>query len=138
MLSRLTTDVLSYNPSVVSIVAGTNDIGNTTPATTIINNLSSMLTALRAQNITVYLGTIPPRCSTVTFDPLTTQQLSDFQAVNTWIRARHNGDTIRVADWTNALSTGDGTYPNLTYFSDHVHPNDAGRGIMASVLSQVM
>jgi lysophospholipase L1-like esterase len=139
MLARISTDVFAYLPAAVTVLGGTNDIGNNASSASIISNLSQIVAQIRATGATVFLGTIPPRCATVDFQPLSTQQVTDFLATNDWIRAQNNGSTIRVVDWTMALSTGgNGTFPNLSLFGDHVHPNTAGCNVMANILKQLM
>lgn len=139
MLSRVNTDVVSRAPKLATLLGGTNDIGQDISSSVIISNLDAILSIYAANNIRAILGTIPPRCSTVTFDPLTAPQKANFLAVNDWIRSKNNGTTVKVADWTQVLSNGgDGTFPNLSLFSDHVHPNTAGKTVMAGVLQPLL
>jgi lysophospholipase L1-like esterase len=60
-----------------------------------------------------------------------------YSAVNSWIRAQASA-SVAVADWSDELSTGDGITPNLSLFSDHVHPNAAGNAVMAGVLQPLL
>ena len=137
--ARVAADVVAAAPDLCVVLAGTNDIGQTTPvAATIIANLSAIISACTTAGIDVIIGTIPPRFNTAVADPLTTAQRTALTTVNAWIRQQTSGNTVRVADWTVELSTGDGIEPNTAYFTDHVHPNQAGARVMAEVLAEIL
>ena len=136
ILARVAADVVALTPAYVVVLAGTNDIGATTPvAATIEANLRAIYNACIAAGARVVAGTIPPRDNTAPGDPLTTTQRNVLLAVNTWIRAQTD---VTVVDWNPPLSTGDGYTPNLTLFADHVHPNAAGQVVMGGVLATVL
>lgn len=63
MLLRFRSDVIKLKPSVVHVLAGTNDIaGNTGPMTLdmILDNIKSMVELAKANNITVILSSVLP------------------------------------------------------------------------------
>jgi acyl-CoA thioesterase-1 len=137
--ARVAADVVAVRPQLCMVLAGTNDVGETSPvAADTIRNLAAILAACRAANIPVILGTIPPRFNTAGLDALSTVQRAALVEVNAWIRAQVDAPMVRVADWTVELSTGDGITPNTAYFTDHVHPNQAGGYVMAQVLAGVL
>jgi len=137
--ARVAADVVAAAPDLCVVLAGTNDIGETTPvAATIIANLSAIISACTTAGIDVIIGTIPPRFNTGVGDDLTTVQRTALTTVNAWIRQQASGTTVQVADWTVELSTGDGIEPDTAYFTDHVHPNQAGAYVMAGVLAELL
>lgn len=138
--ARVATDVVARQPALVTVLAGTNDIGDTAPTdpAPVIANLTTILAQIQAgTSAKIILGTVPPRNSTPDQAPLSIAQVAQLNAVNTWIRGQ-GSSRISIADWTVQLSTGDGVTPNLAYFLDHVHPNTVGAQVMASVLAPLL
>ena len=117
------------------VLGGTNDIGNASPAATIIANLQDIYDAAVAAGLVGFAAcTIPPRTG------LTAQTITDLKAVNAWIRANYSSYTGAVlVDWSWALSDGtDETTPLTANFLDGVHPAAPGSAIMSAVLQRAI
>jgi lysophospholipase L1-like esterase len=129
---------LAGSPKVLSVLAGTNDLGVAAPTSAaIIANLTAIYAQAKTAGSTVLACTITPRNFDGAQTPLNAAQIAALNETNAWIRAQA-GPQVKIVDWTVQLSTGDGVTPNLTYFSDHVHPNSAGAVVMAGVLDDVL
>jgi lysophospholipase L1-like esterase len=136
MRSRYTAQVTARHPSVLVLLGGRNDvIGGNTSATTI-SNLESMVTEAVADGSHVLLCTLIPTVQSGGA-PLTAGQLTKWNEINTWIRSQ-SGPNTTVVDWTDEMSTGDGITPQASLFSDNIHPNDAGAGVMAEVVRPII
>jgi len=60
MLARLQGDVLDYDPDLLFVLGGTNDIGHDLPASVVVANLRQITGTAEGHGITVVLLTIPP------------------------------------------------------------------------------
>lgn len=136
MLARLSADVLALTPRLTTVLAGANDLGQSISSATTIANLSSIVSQVLATGSSIVLGTVTPRLNTGSL-PLDSGQLTTYGEVNAWIRAQAS-PSVRVADWSMQLSTGDGVTPNPALYGDHVHPSTAGHAVMASVLAPLI
>lgn len=134
MVTRFAADITANHPSVVNILAGTNNIGaSSSPnSAAIISDLSTMVNAATGDGSRVILCTLLPRNATVGV-PLSAGQIAALNAVNTWIRGRAAAGSVYVCDWTVQMSTGDGVTPTSALFSDDLHPNEAGALVMAPI-----
>ena len=125
MLARLSKDVLAYSPEVVTVMGGTNDVGNKVAEATVIANLTAIVDALKAANVRVILLTIPPRTDPTFAEPI--------RSLNASIRTLAVSEGVALADIYPALAQTDGTYvPGLT--RDGLHPSAAGNAAIASVV----
>lgn len=131
ILMRFRQDVVQLKPTVVVILAGTNDIaGNTGPSTLemIEHNLASMAEIARANRIRVVLSSVLPA-----YDYPWKRGLDPapkIVALNSWIR-RYAEETGAVyLDYHSAMADArGGLRAELT--RDGVHPNAAGYAVMA-------
>jgi lysophospholipase L1-like esterase len=131
MLLRFRQDVIELHPSVVVILAGTNDIaGNTGPSTLemIEGNLASMADLARANGIRVVLSSVLP-----VYDYPWKRGLEPaptIVALNRWIRdyAERTGG-VYLDYWSAMSDERQGMKAALTI--DGVHPNEAGYAVMA-------
>jgi lysophospholipase L1-like esterase len=131
MLLRFRQDVIDLHPSVVVILAGTNDIaGNTGPSTLemIESNLQSMAELAHANGIRVVLSSVLP-----VYDYPWKRGLEPAPkiiALNRWMRdyAEH-ADAVYLDYWSAMSDSRQGMKAELTL--DGVHPNDAGYAVMA-------
>ncbi len=131
MLVRFRQDVINLDPSVVVILAGTNDIaGNTGPSTQamIEDNLVSMVELARANQIGVVLSSVLP-ASEYRWRP-GLDPGPKIVALNAWMREYAADEDIVYLDYHSAMTDDRlGLGPDLS--SDGVHPNEEGYRLMA-------
>lgn len=127
-LHRLDRDVLAQ-PGVrhVIVMEGTNDLGQADPrdAAGIIDGLRQIVRRVHDADLTVQLGTLPPR------DDVSAEQVATLNAVNDWIRTQRLSDG--VIDFHATLrDPADPDRLNPAYDSgDGLHPSSAGYEAMA-------
>jgi lysophospholipase L1-like esterase len=131
MLIRFRPDVVDLQPSVVVILAGTNDIGgNTGPMTLeqIENNLMSMAELARSHKIRVVLASLLPVCDYI--KPQTQRRpMEKITALNAWMKDYAARKGFVYLDYFSAmLDDRNMLKQELTY--DGLHPNDAGYEVM--------
>ena len=136
MLVRFRPDVIDLAPSVVVILAGTNDVaGNTGAASNedIQRNIESMVDLAHAHGIKVVLASITPTSAYHTRAgdvPQTTRRpMGRIRTLNEWMKtyAASHGDVY--LDYFSAMIDKDGVMQaGLT--EDDLHPNAAGYAIM--------
>ncbi len=133
MLIRFRQDVVALKPSVVLILAGTNDIaGNTGPSTLemILDNISGMAEIADANNIKVVLASVLPA-----FDYPWRPGLSPNEkipALNSMIQEYAMEHDFIYLDYFSSMSTeNNGMIESYAY--DGVHPNRKGYGVMATL-----
>lgn len=131
MLLRFRQDVIDLHPSVVVILAGTNDIaGNTGPSTLemIESNLASMAELARANGIRVVLSSVLPVYDYPWKPGL--EPAAKIVSLNQWMRdyAERSGD-VYLDYWSAMADERQGMKAALTV--DGVHPNEAGYAVMA-------
>lgn len=137
MLARFDTDVMSKKPTVVVILAGTNDIRHVVAPTT--QNIGTMADRAAASGARVILGTIPPINDWAQGMPVTAVEGN--QAVLDWNRDLRNmakGFGYQLADYYPGLVNADGTQNATLFTSDRLHPNDAGYAVMWPVVSPLL
>lgn len=133
MVVRFHQDVVALKPSVVLILAGTNDVAeNTGPATDeqIIDNLTAMVEMAQANKIGVVIGSVPP--ATRFFWKQEAVPAPRIAALNVKIKAWAQSRGLVYADFWSVLSMPDGTM-NPDYAGDSVHPNEKGYAVMEPV-----
>jgi lysophospholipase L1-like esterase len=133
MLVRFQQDVISLQPKVVVIQAGTNDLaGATGPATegTIADYFRSMVELARFHGIRVILASVTP----VARNDLRPQ--GKIIGLNGWIKqyAAHSGSVY--LDYYSALAEGRNLKKDLT--TDGLVPNDAGYAVMAGLAEKAI
>ena len=133
MVLRFRQDVLSLEPKVVVILAGTNDIaGNTGPATTmtIMDNIMNMCELARAHDIEVVLATVLPAADYPWRSGC--KPHIRIPELNQSIREYAKRANLVLLDYFKALDNGDnGMIEHLAY--DGVHPNTEGYKAMAPI-----
>jgi lysophospholipase L1-like esterase len=138
MLIRFRADVINLNPSLVIILAGTNDIaGNTGPSTLemILDNLISMAELARANNIHVILSSVLP-----VFDYPWKPGLEPAEkivALNKMIKNYADKNGMTYLDYFTAMVDERKGLKN-EYTTDGVHPNKAGYSIMAPLAEEAI
>ncbi len=134
MLVRFHADVVALRPTVVVILAGTNDIaGNTGPSTNgmIQQNLQAMTEIAQANGIRVVLSSILPVFDYPWRPGL--QPAPRIVAINRWLKAYAARVGATYLDYhTPMADERQGLRPELG--GDGVHPNEAGYRIMAGLV----
>lgn len=136
MLLRFRQDVVNLSPSVVTILAGINDIaGNTGPSTIemIFNNIVSMAEIAKANNIKVILCSVLPA-----YDFPWRPGLEPAQKViklNVLLKSYAKKHHLVYVDYFSAMvNKSNGLKDELG--TDGVHPNEAGYKIMEPILEK--
>jgi lysophospholipase L1-like esterase len=125
MLARFNRDVLAYNPEVLFIMGGTNDLGHNISQATTIANLKAMIVAANAKGIRIDLMTVPPNASSGMAD--------EIDSLNAAITHLGNSYRLVVIDIHSPLSTSIGTYvPRYTV--DGLHFSAAGAQVVANTI----
>jgi lysophospholipase L1-like esterase len=131
MLVRFRADVVALKPSVVVILAGTNDIaGNTGPSSlaAIEDNLMTMTELARAHDIRVVLASLLPVGADA--EQTTRRPPETIRALNAWMRAYAARERLGFVDYYDAMRDANGALrKDLT--DDGLHPNAAGYAMMA-------
>lgn len=138
MLVRFRQDVIELRPSVVVLLAGTNDIaGNTGPSTPemIRWNVESMVELAEAHGIRVVLASVLPALAF---------PWSDVEAPagrilehNRWLAAYAEHKGLVYLDYHSAMrDERDGLRADLS--DDGVHPNEAGFAVMAPLAGRAV
>jgi lysophospholipase L1-like esterase len=142
LLARFRQDVMSLQPKVVVILAGTNDIaGNTGPMTLgdTEANLASMTDLARAHGVRVVLSSVLPvhnytPGSELTFPLRPPDQIAE---LNRWIKAYAAANGIAYLDYWAAMVDEHGLLKR-ELANDGLHPNPAGYRIMAPLAEQAI
>lgn len=138
MLLRFHQDVIALKPSVVVILAGTNDIaGNTGESTLemIEDNIEAMNELARAHGIRVVLCSVLPVSDYPWKKGL--EPGPKIVALNAWIRAYAKSHGAVYADFHSAMVNAELGLPK-TLAADGVHPNEAGYKVMARIVSDAI
>jgi lysophospholipase L1-like esterase len=123
MLARFTKDVAKYDPQVLFILGGTNDLGHNVAQATIIANLRAIIVAARAKKMRIFMLTIPPQNKTSSSPAIT--------ALNVAITHLANGYKIVVINIHAILSTSTGVY-QAKYTTDGLHFSSLGAQTVAN------
>ena len=142
MLLRFRQDVIALTPSVVVILAGTNDIaGNTGPISLAEteNNLASMADVARANHIAVVLSSVTPVSN---YTPRSQRFFAErpiqrIRELNSWLQtyARQHGD-VYLDYYSHMLDDHGMLRRDLS--EDGLHPNDTGYRIMGTLAERAI
>jgi lysophospholipase L1-like esterase len=139
MLIRFWPDVIDLQPSVVVILAGTNDIaGNTGPMTLeqTEHNLMSMAELAQAHKIRVVLASLLPVCDYIK-QQTPRRPTEKITALNAWMKDYAVKNGFVYLDYYSAmLDDHKMLKQELTY--DGLHPNDAGYEVMAPLAEKAI
>jgi lysophospholipase L1-like esterase len=133
MLVRFQQDVISLQPKVVVIQAGTNDLASATgPATegTIAENFRSMVELAKFHGIRVVLTSVTP----VANNNLRPQ--GKIIGLNGWIKQYAAQSGSEYLDFYSALAEGRNLRADLT--ADGIVPNAAGYAVMAPLVEKAI
>ena len=125
MLSRLDRDVFAYNPGVMFLLGGTNDLGHYVSSTTIIANLRAIVVKAKARGIKVFLITVPPNSSSV--------MTARIDSLNADIQHLANTYALYLIDIHTPLSASNGLIASK-YTVDGLHFNGAGAQLVANTI----
>jgi lysophospholipase L1-like esterase len=131
MLLRFRQDVIDLRPTVVVILAGTNDVaGNTGPATNemIAGNITSMLQLAKANEIKVVLASVLP-ASGFSWNP-EARPAQQIVALNEEIKKIAKRYGCVYLDYFTAMVNSDSGLKH-EYSEDGVHPNESGYSVMS-------
>jgi len=138
MLIRFRPDVIELSPSVVVILAGTNDIaGNSGPATPemIIDNIISMAELAKTNNIKVVLCSVLPVFE-YPWSP-GKNPVENIARLNTLIKEYSDLHGLVYLDYYSAMAD-DLMALKSEYTYDGVHPNEAGYKIMEKLVEEAI
>jgi len=133
MLVRFQQDVISLQPKVVVIQAGTNDLASATgPATegTIAENIRSMVELAKFHNIRVVLASVTPVANN------TLRPQGKIIGLNGWIKDYAAQSGCVYLNYYAALAEGRNLKPDLT--TDGIIPTAAGYAIMAPLAEKAI
>ena len=138
MVARLDRDVLHYNPEVIVICAGTNDVAGNDGYISdedILQNIFSMVERAQEQGIEVAIASIPPTSEFV-WAPNTEPKVR-IPALNTALKAYAEQHNLVYVDYFEAMADTDyGMRQEYTY--DGCHPNAEGYRVMEAVLMEAL
>jgi lysophospholipase L1-like esterase len=138
MLLRFRQDVIDLNPSVVVILAGTNDIaGNTGPTTIkqIMDNIISMAELAKTNKIKVILCSVLPVYDYPWKPGL--EPAKKIMDLNKMIRSYADENNLMYVDYFSAMVNDlNGLKKELG--DDGVHPNSSGYAVMEPLLEEAI
>jgi predicted GH43/DUF377 family glycosyl hydrolase/lysophospholipase L1-like esterase len=138
ILLRFYDDVVALHPSVVHLMAGTNDVAqNTGPISDedILNNICAMVDLAAANHIKVVLASIPPMAK-VFWRPSITPA-ARVASLNEQLRTLASKMGVQFVDYYSALKDADGGL-RTDYSNDGVHPNLNGYAVMRPITERAL
>jgi lysophospholipase L1-like esterase len=138
MLVRFRNDVINLNPSIVVILAGTNDIaGNTGPTTleNIFGNIVSMAELAKANNIKVILCSVLPVYEYPWSPGL--EPAGKIMKLNTMLLTYAQKNKLEYVDFHTPMAD-ERNGLKADYSSDGVHPNLKGYKIMDALVEKAI
>jgi lysophospholipase L1-like esterase len=136
MLVRMYPDVISLHPSVMVIMAGTNDIAhNTGPATIgmIQDNFRAMVELAKGHNIKIVICSLTPVSDYTSRKQTVSRPPSDILLLNEWLKKYADEIHAGYVDYHSAIVDTKG-YLKEGYSMDGLHPNDKGYELMAPLV----
>jgi lysophospholipase L1-like esterase len=130
MVARFEQDVVALRPSVVHIMAGTNDIGGATGPVTeeeFVDNIRAMLDMAKAHGIAVVLAGMPPMSRLLPRPDFDTRPV--VPRLNSRLEELANQYGATWVDYYPPLAASDGSF-DPRYANDGVHPTRVGYAIM--------
>lgn len=118
MLARFDTDVTPYTPTMVTVMAGRNDISGSVSLATFQANIAAIIAKIRAINAMPWLFTITPASGA---------SAQTTRLWNAWLRAYAATNSIPLTDAYEAtVDPATGGYLTAYNSGDNVHPSEAG------------
>ena len=134
MLIRFKQDVIDLKPTVVVILAGTNDIaGNTGPSNVkmITDNIFSMATIATAHEVQVVLSSVLP-VYRYEWSPEIVDPPSTIDAINECLKEYADSNGLYYLDYFSEM-VDDKRGLKKEYTPDGVHPNKRGYELMSTI-----
>jgi lysophospholipase L1-like esterase len=138
MLIRFRADVIALTPSIVIIMAGTNDIaGNTGPSTLemITDNIFSMAELAKAHHIKVILCSVLPAYD-FSWKP-GSFPAEKIVSLNKMIQQYADANEIMYLDYYSTM-VNEQKGLNVAFSGDGVHPNKAGYEVMGPLVEKAI
>ncbi len=138
MLVRFRQDVLDLHPSLVVILAGTNDLAQNTGIETlqqIEGNLKSMCELAKSNNIDVVLCSVLPAKDYYWKPGI--HPTEEIRELNDFLRTYAAATGYGYVDYYSAVADNDGGL-RADLAKDAVHPNEAGYQTMAPLVGSVI
>jgi lysophospholipase L1-like esterase len=132
MAARLNHDVFAYDPDVLFVLGGTNDVGKDWPVATTVANLRAIVRAAKARGIDVVLLTIPPN------NGIYRSELKRLVQTNVLLKRMAAQEGITVADDYAALVSSSGRLPNAYCARDHIHLTAHGEQALAQAVYRTL
>jgi lysophospholipase L1-like esterase len=132
MLVRFQQDVIALHPSVVVILAGTNDVAENTepePIEAIENNFLSMVTLAEANGIRVVLSSVLP-ATHFNWHPEIQGGAEKIRILNAWLQQFCADHGLVFLNYYPELVNDEGGMRKELSTDGYVHPNDASYAIM--------
>jgi lysophospholipase L1-like esterase len=136
MLVRMYPDVINLHPSVLVILAGTNDIArNTGPqsAAMIEDNFRAIAELAQAHNIRIVLCSLTPVSDYTARNQTVQRPPADILLLNEWLKKYAEQIHAIYVDYHSALADSGG-FLKEGYSMDGLHPNDKGYAVMAPLV----
>lgn len=135
MLVRMYPDVIDLHPAAVIILAGTNDIAQTTGPQTarmIEENFKAMVELAQAHQIKVILCSLTPVSDYTQYKQTVRRPPADILELNAWLKQYAAQVHAGFADYYSAVVDSQGMFREGDS-NDGLHPNDKGFALMAPV-----
>ena len=133
LVQRFSQDVLPFNPRLVLILGGTNDLRGGASPQSVIHNLSALRDLCLSRGIRPVFLTLPPLNPVNIRRTIQAETAPDwkqnFQTVNQFIRQQRY-----YIDIAPALSDGQGELPS-GFSTDGLHPDITGKKRMAAIIN---
>ena len=139
MLIRFKQDVVDLMPTVVVILAGTNDIaGNTGPSNVkmITDNIFSMATLATAHGIQVVLSSVLPVYK-YEWSPEIVDPPSTIDAINECLKEYAESNDLYYLDYFSEM-VDDRRGLKKEFTPDGVHPNEKGYELMSAIAEKIL
>jgi lysophospholipase L1-like esterase len=125
MRARLAADVYAYNPDVLFVLGGTNDLGLGISRSATIANLRAIIVGAKAHKITVILIVVPPDSYS--------SMAPKIDSLNTAIVNLARGQRVTYVNIHGPLTNANGVY-YAKYTSDGLHFTDLGAQVVANTI----
>ncbi len=135
MLGRMESDVIRLQPSVVVLLAGTNDIARGVPLPAIEDNLAAIADLADYYKIRIILASVLPvsdyhKDSDPNYERTPARPPATIRQLNDWIKRFCATRKLTCLDYYSALQDASG-FLKAELSDDGLHPNSAGYRVMA-------